>query len=178
MFVSLTPFLKVLIHFTFYTLLFYFNVAGRRVTRSGCRTRSEGPSSALALSYDYRDRSAYRRSLRPDLFVIFNDCNRLFFGGEVRSWFTFDYGLSLINAAVTNFTQYKVTFSIPKHAGANSLIDLRVLYETMMHEMIHIWIFQRYPTMVVNASDHKKMFKKKMSAVIRKGARISFRTSI
>lgn len=66
-------------------------MAGRRFTHSHYATRSSGQDVDLSLSYDYRDRSVYSRSLRPDLFVIFNYSNCLFFDREVQSGFAFDY---------------------------------------------------------------------------------------
>lgn len=70
-----------------------------------------------------------------------------------------------VNAALTDFTNKIVKISSTLHLKSNNEIEIKEIKESLLHEMIHIIIWQNFGTKDCNAVYHGLQFKKKMKEI-------------
>ncbi|XP_043477093.1 uncharacterized protein LOC122508064 [Leptopilina heterotoma] len=143
------------------------------------RTRSSGVADFCMLPYAYRDRSRVPAANRPDLFAIFNRLDQIFYNGRLRSaGFTFSYSYGRNNCGLATFGSRVVTISIPLHCSHDDILDEDAIIRTLLHEVIHIYIFQHFRNDVDNFEPHGPTFMREMRRINRVGRVHGLQTSV
>lgn len=126
-----------------------------------------------------RERSKIPRAARPPLFKLAKYFDGLFFENNIsKGGFTYVYMNSTSNAGLVDFSTRVVSISIPLHTNLEGEIDSTRVKSTLLHELIHVYIYIHLKKKAKIAEEHGSTFKDILRRINQKGKRHGLTTDI
>ena len=103
-----------------------------------------------------------RKEIRPNLTLLFNYCNEKYFNNEIKGY-TVRYSTNLTQYGYTSKHEKIINISWKIH-GALSQERFATLMGTLLHEMVHAWLYL-YDDRDAEQEQHGPVFQRKLRQV-------------
>lgn len=128
----------------------------RRDRRGGAAEKEDGIENLPLLTI------TQRKDIRPNLTLLFNYCNERYFNNEIKGY-TVRYSTNLTQYGYTSKHEKIINISWKIH-GALRQDSFATLMGTLLHEMVHAWLYL-YDDRDAEQEQHGAVFQRKLKQI-------------